>query len=97
MKFLKNNTIGIISILSIIGLFIYLEYYKKPEVKTLNIDNITKLDSIQSKMREEYRLKLDSMNTIFNTRINKLQQKDKQLENKIKNLDNTVGELPDFN
>lgn len=97
MNFLKNNIIGIIAIFSIIGLFIYLEYYKEPTIKTLDIDNIINIDSIKSEIRKEYRHDIDSINTILNNKTNQLQQKDKQLENKIKNLNTNIGELPDFN
>ncbi len=98
MNYLKNNIISIIVLLWIItltGLLIYFNYYKTTTTISKS-NNIINIDSIKSVIHKEYRHDLDSINTNFNNRVNQLQQKDKQLENKIKNLTITTGELPDF-
>lgn len=83
------------SIIFIIILYIYIDRYKEYP-KTINVDNIVNIDSLKSKIEEDYRYKIDSISIIYNNKINQLQQRDKQLENKIKIYNTTIGELPDF-
>lgn len=97
-NFLKNN---ILSVLLLIGsgiLFIYMVYnnFHKPEITTTKVDNTLKLDSLRTKIEEDYRYKIDSISNIYNNKINKLEKQDKQLNDKIKSLNNDIGDLPDF-
>lgn len=97
----KNNILSFILLLGSAILFIYSVYnnFKKPNIKLIDntiVNNSLKLDSLRSKIEEDYRFKIDSISKIYNNKIFKLEQKDLQLYDKIKDFNTTIGDLPDF-
>lgn len=97
----KINILSFIFLLGSAILFIYSVYnsFKRPDNKpidTTKVDNSLKLDSLRSKIEEDYRSKIDSISNIYNNKISKLEQKDSQLYDKIKDFDSTISDLPDF-
>ncbi len=98
MNFLKSNIFSALLLLSSGILFIYNLYtnFHRPTISTTKVDDAIKLDSLKSKIEQDYRNKIDSIAIIYNNKISKLEAKDKQLNEKIKNLISDIGELPDF-
>jgi hypothetical protein len=95
MNFLKNNLLGISAIL--LGIIAIIVTYTNSTILEDNkIKETINLDSIESIYKENYRLKLDSINQIHIKRINQLNKRNKQIESEIKDIDSTIGELPDF-
>jgi peptidoglycan hydrolase CwlO-like protein len=95
MNFLKNNILAFVALLLGIS-SIYLSYNNKTSVLNNQVKTIINTDSIQSKIQEDYRLKIDSINKIHQKEVYRLQSKNKQLEKQLKDLNSTIGELPDF-
>jgi peptidoglycan hydrolase CwlO-like protein len=95
MNFLKNNILAFVALLFGIS-SIYLSYNNKTSVLNNQVKTIINTDSIQSKIQEDYRLKIDSINKIHQKEVYRLQSKNKQLEKQLKDLNSTIGELPDF-
>jgi hypothetical protein len=92
MEFLKNNSLTIVVIILLL-IIIFLDNRHKP------INSITPIlnrDSIESSIKEQYRVKLDSAIKDHNTKIIQLKAKNKKIEKDINNLDSIIGQLPDF-
>jgi hypothetical protein len=100
IQFLKSNIFSALLLLGSGVLFIYNLYnnFHKPKVITsTKVDSIIKLDSIKSVIEQDYRYKIDSISNIYNQKLKKLESKDRELNEKLKNLNNDIGDLPDFN
>lgn len=106
IEFLKHNILSFILLILSGLIFIYSLYsnYKPTSINTTKVDNQLKLDSLRSKIEEDYRSKIDSISSIYNIKINNLEQKDKlldkkdsQLYDKLKDLNTDIGNLPNFN
>lgn len=94
-NYLKNNLLTIVLFVITMGYLVFISYRDKPN--TVNpIISINYKDSIESAIKEQYRLKLDSVITTYNIKINKKIIKNKQLEKNVENYNNDIGELPDF-
>lgn len=99
IQFLKSNIFSALLLIASGSLFIYNLYnsFHKPIiVDTTKVDNTLKLDSLRSKIEQDYRYKLDSVAIYYNSRIIKLENKDRELNEKIKNLNSDIGDLPEF-
>lgn len=93
-NFLKNNFLPIIAII-LAGIAMVISYTDSP-IMNNKVAQTINIDSIESIYKEKYRIKLDSINTIHINKINQLNKKNKQIESQIKDIDSTIGELPDF-
>ena len=90
MKFLKSNLFSVLLLLASGILFIYNIYnnFHKPELPTTKVDNTLKLDSLRTKIEEDFRLKIDSVSRLYNNKIKNLEKENKQIDEEIKFLDN---------
>lgn len=97
MNYLRNSWLPLMIFLTLLGLSIYTCYkdYTTKEIVSPIIQIINK-DSIESVIKEQYRLKLDSVARTYNNKIYKLNIENKNLKNEIKNLNSNIGDLLDF-